>query len=143
MTKFGTGRVTEVLSQQSVQVNRTLCHVKDVRPFWGSHPSDDKGDTEDSEQPIYLRLGSVSDPSNIGSSPTNPNMLSESSPEEEEIQTIPLRRRTQTKDHICTVICVIWKSGEGDGQELECDNEDSNDLPYRRHKIARLWCAEF
>ena len=84
-TKFGTGCVTEVNSQQSVQVNRIPRHVKDLHPFQGSHPSDDESDTEDSEWPIYLGLGSASDPSAIGGSPTNPDMPSESSPEEEEI----------------------------------------------------------
>ena len=95
MTKFGTGHVTEVISQQSVWVNGTPCHVKDLCPFQGSHPLDDEGDTEDSERPIYLGLGSASDPSNIGGSPTNTDMLS--SPEEEEILTIPLRGSTGNK----------------------------------------------
>ena len=83
-TKFGSGRVTEVTSQQSVRINGTPRHVKDLRPFRLSHPSDDVGDTEAGGQPIYLDLGSASDPSDIGGSPTNPDMSSESSPEEEE-----------------------------------------------------------
>ena len=47
--KFGTRRITEVTSQQAVQVNRTPCHVKDLHPFLGSHPSDDNGVTKDDE----------------------------------------------------------------------------------------------
>ena len=81
-------------------------HIKDLYPFWGSHPLGDEGDTEDSEWPVCLGLGLVSNPSDIGGSPTNPDMPSESSPEEEEILTIPLRSSTQNKRphphcHLC------------------------------------------
>ena len=53
-----------------------------------------------------LGLSSASDPSDISGSPTNPDILSESSEEEEEIQMIPLRRSTQNKRpylhcHLC------------------------------------------
>ena len=92
MTKFRIRCVTEVISQQLVWVNGTLHHVKDLSSFRGSHLSD--GDKEDSEQPIYLGFGSASDPSDNGGSPTNPDMPSESSPEEQEIQMIPLWRST-------------------------------------------------
>ena len=94
MIKFGTGRVTGVMSQQSVQVIGASCDVKNLCPFRGSHLLDDEGDTEDSEWSIYFGLGSASDPYNIGGLPTNPNMPSESSPEEEEIQMLPLQRST-------------------------------------------------
>lgn len=60
ITKFGTGHVTEVVSQQSVRVNGTPRHVRDLRPFLGSNPTTDE-DTEDSEQPIYVELGSTTD----------------------------------------------------------------------------------
>ena len=80
-TMLGTGCITEVISQQLVWVNGTPRHIKDQYPFRGSHPSDDEGDTEDSEWLIYLGLGLGSDPTDIGGSPTNPDMPSESSPE--------------------------------------------------------------
>ena len=138
-TKFGTGHVTEVTSQQSVQVNRTPRLVKDLRLLRGSHPSDDKGDREDDEQPIYLDLGSASGPLDIGGSPTNPDISSESSLKEgEEIQTIPLRRSTQNKrPHPDCHLCDLEIKGECrrcDGQEFESDNN----LPYPRHKRACL-----
>ena len=75
---MGTGSVTEVTSKQLVRVNGTPRHVKDVRSFRGSYPSDDEGDTKDDEQLIYLDLGSASGPSDIGGSPTNPDISSES-----------------------------------------------------------------
>ena len=140
-TKFGNGRVTEVTSQQSVRVNGTPHHVKDLCPFRRLHSSDDEDDTEDSEQPIYLGLDSASNPSDIGGSPTNPDMSRECSPEEDKIQTIPLWRSTKRKDHTRTVICETRDQGEccrHDGQELESDNVDSNDLLYHHHKRACL-----
>ena len=68
--------------------------LKIYAPFRGSHSLDDESDTEDSEQPIYLDVGSASDPSDIGASPTNPNISSESSLAEVEIQMISLQKST-------------------------------------------------
>ncbi len=110
------------------------CHVKDLRPFRGSHSLDDESDTEDSEQPIYLNLGSASDPSDIGASPTNPNISSESSLEEVEIQMISLQKSTWKKTphphcHLCDPE-IRRECHKHDDQEFESDN----DLPYRCHK---------
>ena len=58
-------------------------HVKDLHPFRGSHPLNDDGDTEDSMWPIYLELGLPNDLSDISGLPTNPNIPSESSSEED------------------------------------------------------------
>ena len=144
MTKFGTGRVTEVISQQSVQVNKTH-HVKNLHSFRASYPLNDEGDTEDSKQPIYLGLGSPNDPSNISGLQTNPDMPNESSSEKEEIQTIPLWRSTRNKrSHLPCHLCDQEISGECGGHdkpESESSNKDSRDLPYCRNKRARL-CLE-
>ena len=84
------------------------------------------------------------DPSDIDGSPTNPNMPSESSPEEEEIQTIPLWRSTWNKrPHPHCHLCDPEISGERhrcDSQELESDNEDSLHSRYREY--YRIQCRQ-
>ena len=69
-------------------------------------------------------------------------MLSESSPEEEEIQMIPLQMSTQNKrPHPYCHLCELETGGECsrcDSQDLGFDDKDSNDLLYHRHKRAHL-----
>ena len=91
--------------------NGTSCHVKDLCPFRGSHPLDDKGDTEDSEWPIYLGWVQQAIPLILVAHQKIPICPVR----------VPLRRKkskwsffggtSKTKYHTCTVICVIWRSG--------------------------------
>ena len=138
MTKSGSERVTEVISQQSVRVNG-IPHVKDLRPFQGSHPSNDEGNTEDSGWPIYLGLCYPNDPSNISGLLRNTDMINECSTEEQEIQTNPLQKSTRNKKiKNAPALSFKWSDqvecGGLDELEPESSNGNSRDLPYRRHK---------
>ena len=53
-TKYSTGRVTEVISPQSVKIDGVLRHVKDLRPVIQTQLLlSDESDSEDSERLIY------------------------------------------------------------------------------------------
>ena len=58
--KLRMGYVIEIISLQSVRVDRVPCHVKDLQQVVGSKPSsDDESDSEDSAQFVYLVGGHV------------------------------------------------------------------------------------
>ena len=68
-TKYSTGRVTEVISLQSLKIDGVPRHVKDLRPVMQTQlSSSDESDSEDSEHLIYLNsnlLDSDSDDSSL------------------------------------------------------------------------------
>ena len=72
MTKFRMGRITQVNSLQSVQIDGMLCHMKDLRSFMGSKPSSGHdSDLEKRDQLVNLgstALGERDDSPDDGSS---------------------------------------------------------------------------
>ena len=144
-TKFRTVHVTEVISQQSVPANGTPHHVKDLCPFQGSHPSNEEGDTEDSEPPNNLGLDSPKDPSDISVLLTNHDMPCESSSEVEEIQTIPLWRSTQNKRldppcHLCDQVISGRSVADTTSQNLNLVTEILDFYCYHKRACLCLVC---
>ena len=72
MTKYGTGRVTKVISSQSVKIDGVPRHVKDLRPVIQMQlSSGDESDSEDSERLIYLNSDPLDSDSDASSLPTD------------------------------------------------------------------------
>ena len=97
-TKYGTGRITEVISLQSVKIDGVPRHVKDLQPVIQTQLSSDKSNSEDSERLIYLNSDPLDSDSNPSSLPTDeasvePRTADEST-HEDEACVIPLRRST-------------------------------------------------
>ena len=71
-TKYSTGRVTEVISPQSVKIDGVPRHVKDLRPVIQMQlPSSEESDSEDSELLIYLNSDPLDSDSDASSLPTD------------------------------------------------------------------------
>ena len=107
-TKYSTGRVTEVISLQSVKIDGMPHHVKDLRPVMQMQlSSSDKSDSEDSEHLIYLNsnpLNSDSDASSILTDEVSiKTRTADESMHEGEDCGISLRRSTwqSQKLHLC------------------------------------------
>ena len=71
-TKYSTGRVTEVISPQSVKIDGVPRHVKDLQPVIQTQLSlSDESDSEDSEHLIYLNSNPLNSDSDASSLPTD------------------------------------------------------------------------
>ena len=99
-TKYSTGRVTEVISPQSVKIDGMPRHVKDIRPVIQTQlSSSDKSDSEDSDRLIYLNSDPLDSDSDASSLPADEVSIetrtADESTHEGEACVIPLRRSTQ------------------------------------------------
>ena len=71
-TKYSTGRITEVISPQSVKIDGVPRHVKELRPvIQAQFSSSDESDSEDSEHLIYLNSDLLDSDSDASSLPTD------------------------------------------------------------------------
>ena len=71
-TKYSTGRVTEVISPQSVKIDGVPHHVKDLQPVIQMQlSSSDESDSEDSERLIYLNSNPLDSDSDASSFPAD------------------------------------------------------------------------
>ena len=100
MTKYSTGRVTEVISPQSVKIDGVPCHIKDLRPVIQTQlSSSDESDSEDSEHLIYLNSDPLDSDSDASSLPTDEVSIETRTADkrtyEDEACVIPLRRSTR------------------------------------------------
>ena len=101
-TEYGTGRITEVISPQSVKIDGVPRHVKDLGPVIQTQlSSSDESDSEDSERLIYLNSDPLDYDSDASSLPTDeasvePRTADEST-HEDEACVIPLRRSTRQR----------------------------------------------
>ena len=100
MIKYRTGRITEVISPQSVKIDGVPRHVKDLRPVIQTQlSSSDESDSEDSERLIYLNSDPLDSDSNASSLPTDEASVepwtADKSTHEDEVCVIPLRRSTR------------------------------------------------
>ena len=82
-----------VISEQSISVNGTPRHVKDLHPALGITPLVSDSEQESSESEL---LNELANPDTGGSLENPPTDHSESS-SEEEVQPIPLQRSTRNK----------------------------------------------
>ena len=72
MTKYITGRVTEVISLQSVKIDAVPHHIKDLRPvIQKQFSSSDESDSEDSKHLIYLNSDLLDSDSDASTFPTD------------------------------------------------------------------------
>ena len=116
MKKYSTGRVTEVISPQSVKIDGVSRHIKDLRPVIQMQlSSSDESDSQDSERLIYLNsdlLDSDSDASNLPTDEASvePRTADEST-HEDEACVIPLRRSTRQRRKLPPALFVIMRSG--------------------------------
>ena len=116
-TKYSTGRVTEMISPQSVKIDGVPRHVKDLQPVIQTQlSSSDKTNSEDSERLIYLNsnpLDSDSDASNLLTNEVSiETQTADKSTHEGEACVIPLRRSTQQRRKLPPALFVIMISGE-------------------------------
>ena len=111
MKKYGTGRVTEVISPQSVKIDGVPRHVKDLRPVIQTQlSSSDESNSEDSEHLIYLNSDPLNSDSDASSLPTDeasvePRTADERTHEDEACG-IPLRRSTRQRRKLPH--CPVW-----------------------------------
>ena len=101
-TKYSTGRVTEVISLQSVKIDGVPRHVKDLWPvIWTQLSSSDESNSEDSECLIYLNSNPLDSDSDASNLPTDEvsieTQTTDKSTHEGEACVIPLRRSTQQR----------------------------------------------
>ena len=101
-TKYSTGRVTEVISPQSVKIDGVPRHVKDLRPVIQTQSSSsDESDSENSERLIYLNSDPLHSDSDASSLPTDEVSIetrtADESTHEDEACVIPLRRSTRQR----------------------------------------------
>ena len=101
-TKYITGRVTEVISPQSVKIDGVPRHVKDLRPVIQMQlSSSDESDSEDSERLIYLNSDPLDSDSDASRLPTDEASVeprpADESTQEDEACVIPLRSTRQSQ----------------------------------------------
>ena len=117
-TKYSTGRVTEVISPQSVKIDGLPRHVKDLRPVIQMQlPSSEESDSEDTELLIYLNSDPLDSDSDASSLPTK-----EASVEPRPADKVPMRmkpvsfpfKEVPDKDeNYPPALFVIMRSGGG------------------------------
>ena len=110
-TKYSTGRVTEVISPQSVKIDGVPRHVKDLRLVIQTQLlSSDKSDSEDSERLIYLNSDQLDSDSDASSLPTDEVSIetrtADESTHEDEAFVIPLRRSTRQRRKTTHLPCL-------------------------------------
>ena len=121
-TKYSTGRVTEVISPQSVKIDGVSCHIKDLQPVLRTQLSlSDKSDSEDSERLIYLNSNPLDSDSDASSLPTDEVSIetrtADKSTHEGEACVIPLRRSTRQRRMLPShALFVIMRSRESVGK---------------------------
>ena len=119
--KYSTGRITEVISPQSVKIDGVPQHVKDLWPVIQMQlSSSDESDSEDSEHLIYLNSDPLDSDSNASSLPTDeasvePRTADEST-HEDEACVILLRISTRQRRKLPPALFVIMRSGESVGK---------------------------
>ena len=101
-TKYSSGRVTEVISPQSVKIDGVPRHVKDLRLVIQTQlSSSDESDSEDSERLIYLNSDPLDSDSDASSLPTDEVSIetrtADESTHKDEASVIPLRRSTRQR----------------------------------------------
>ena len=122
-TKYSTGRVSEVISPQSVKIDGVPRHVKDLRPVIQTQlSSSDESDSEDSERLIYLNSDPLDSDSDASSLPTDeasvePRTADEST-HDDEACVIPLRRSTRQRRKLPPTVFVILRSRGNVGKNL-------------------------
>ena len=99
-TKYSTGRVTEVISPQSVKIDGVHRHVNDLWPVIQSQlSSSNESDSEDIERLIYLNSDPLDSDSDASGLPTDEvsvkPRIGDESTHEDEACVIPLRRSTR------------------------------------------------
>ena len=136
--KYSTGRVTEVISLQSVKIEGIPRHVKDLRSVIRTQlSSSDESATEDSERLIYLNSNPLDSDSDASSRPTDQvsieTRIADESTHEGEACVIPLRRSTRQRRILppCPVCDHEIRGGECRG---------NRNLPDKRvGMFRRVW----
>ena len=110
-TKYSTGRITEVISPQSVKIDGVPCHIKDLQPvIQAQFSSSDESDSEDSEHLIYLNSDPPNSDSDARSLPTDEVSIetrtTDKSTHEDEARMIPLRRSTRQRQKL--LLCPLY-----------------------------------
>ena len=90
-SKFKKGLLIDVISEQSVSVNGTQHHVKDLCPTLKTPPSVSDSKQESSESELLIELETP----DVGRSPENPPTDPSESSLEEEVQSVSLQRSTR------------------------------------------------
>ena len=126
-TKYSTGRITKVISPQSVKIGGVPHPVKDLRTVIQMQlSSSGESDSEDSECLIYLNSNPLNSDSDASSLPTDEVSIetrtADESTHEGEACVIPLRRSTGQRRKLPHCPVCDHEIGEG-----EC--RENRDLP--------------
>ena len=112
----GTGRVTKMISPQSVKIGGVPGHVKNLRPVIQTQfSSSDESNSEDSERLIYLNSDPLDSDSDASRLPTDEVSIetrtADASSHEDEGRVILLRRSTPQRRKLSPALFVIIRSG--------------------------------
>ena len=122
--------VTDVISEQSVSVNGTPCHVKDLHLAQETTPSVNDAEQESSERELLIELATP----DMGGSLKNPPTNHSESSSEEEVQPILLWKTTGSKRPCLHCYLCDHETRRG------CDSEWASNGDSSR-KRARLCLA--